>query len=156
MKETIVEILKEMSIDERYYSLCLKHRDVKNRYPLKRKDVESVIRSYDEGFKYVTGDRLFIKEMMYQDYSVRFYIGFRDGIISFFYSIWIEDKKGNGHRGNLHTLSEYVNPDFNDLTSMKAVVATTLDEAYDIIDKIFQMLDEFTDLFKKRFGDIEA
>ena len=82
MKETIVEILKEMSIDDRYYNLCKKFnkKNVKNRYSLKRKDVESVIRSYDEEFKYVTGDRLFIKEMIYQDYSVRFYIGFRDGI----------------------------------------------------------------------------
>jgi len=72
MKEVIIEILKEMSIDVRYYNLYLRYNDIKNTYPLKRNDVESVIQSYDSGFKYITGDRVFMKEFMYREYFVCF------------------------------------------------------------------------------------
>jgi len=155
MKETIIEILKEMSIDDRYYDLCMRYGDLKNRYPLKRKDVEPIIKSYNKGFKYVTGDRLFLKKFKHQEHSVWLYIYFKDGLISFSFASRIEGSDQDGCWANLHKMSEYVNPDFNELTYKKTLIATTLEEAYDIIDHIFKMLDEFAELFRQKVGDID-
>jgi len=84
------------------------------------------------------------------------FIGFKSGLISFFYSIWIEGSGKDGYRGDLHKLAQYVDPYFNEKTYYKVICAETLEEAHYIIDQIFKMLTEFTELFRQRVRDIEV
>jgi hypothetical protein len=90
MKEIILKILREIKLNQVYTDLCLKFDDFDKGQNLNRRDIEPIIKSFDSSFKYIARDRTFIKETQFKMFKVRFFIGYRGGIIDFSYLIWKE------------------------------------------------------------------
>ena len=88
MQELIIEILKKIELDKEYMKLCQANCDFEGRYNLKRKEIEPMIKSFDSDFKYISNDRVFMKEAAFEEFTVRFFIGFKGGITNFGYLIW--------------------------------------------------------------------
>lgn len=117
--DLIVEILKKIELPLKYENLCRSYSNFEKRANLKVKDVEYCIRSHDQSFKYVARDKVFLKEGSYEEYRVRFFIGFQGGIVDFSYLVWKEGENENYYQGRLATLTELIDPQFDQKSSIK-------------------------------------
>lgn len=149
MEKIIVEILKEINLDIEYEKLCLEFNKFDKAANLNRKEVEPIIKSYDPNFKYIAKDRTFLKEILFQGFTVRFFIGFKSGIIGFGYLIWKEGENHNYYKGNLHTLSKKIDPEFEAKVEYNSPIATSLDDFKEILSKIFLLFEAFKQHFMK-------
>ena len=152
MKEIILKIFRKIELEKRYEKLCLSYDNFEGMKKFKRKEVENYIESYDPEFKYVSRDKLFLKEILYKDYTVRFFIYFR-GMIGLGYLIWKEGENHNYYKGNLVSLTELINPQFIQNVKYKTPIATSIDDFKVILDEQFQILEEFTHHFLKETGE---
>lgn len=149
MQELILEILKKVELDKEYLKLCQDNCDFNGRYNLTRKEAEPIIKSFDLGFKYISNDRVFMKETAFEEFKVRFFIGFRGGITSFGYLIWREGEINSYHKGNLYTLSKQINPEFEDKLESNCPIVASLDDFKDILSKFFELFEYFKQCFEK-------
>ena len=150
MQEFILKILKEIELDKEYIKLCQNYCDLDNSANFNKKEVESIIKSFDSDFKYITKDRTFLKETTFKDYTVRFFIGFKNGITGFGYLLWREEDN-NFHKGNLVTLSEQIDPEFKEKVKYNSPIATSLEDFKEILSKFFDLFE----LFKQRFKEVQ-
>lgn len=154
MKDTILFILKDVKLDIQYIDLCNRYKDFDNRVNLNRKEAEPIIKSFDSHFKYLSKDRAFLKEISLGEFIVRFFIGFKDGIVGFGYLIWKEGQSNNYYKGNLLTLSKLIDPKFEDKVEYNSPIATSLDDFKEILAKIFFLYKEIEKRFKEQDIDI--
>ena len=80
MQEFILGILRKIELDKEYIKLCQNHYDFDGRANLNRKEIEPIIKSFDSDFKYVAKDRTFLKETSFEEFTLRFFIGFKNDI----------------------------------------------------------------------------
>lgn len=149
MQDKILQILKHIELDKKYIQLCRDNSDFENRANFTRKDVESIIKSFDPDFKYISNDRTFMKEFLFGDFTVRFFIGFKSGISGFGYLVWKEGENDNYYKGNLVTLTELLDPKFEEKVIYKSPIATSKDDYYKILSKIFEIYNSFKEEFEK-------
>ncbi len=149
MKKEILEILIKINLDKDYIQLCTDYCDFNNSANFKRKDVEPIIKSYDPAYKYISVDRTFMKEFLFGDLTVRFFIGFKSGITGFGYLIWKEGENQNYYKGNLLTLTELIDPRFEEKVKYKSPIATSVKEYDVILSKIFKLYNDFKLEFEK-------
>jgi len=147
MMELIVEILRKIELSKRYENLCQSYSDFEKRADLKSKDLEPYIQSHDLDFKYVAKDKVFLKEISYEEYVVRFFISFKGGIVDFSYLIWKEGENQNYYKGRLATLTELVDPQFDQKVKYKTPIATSLDDFNEILSEIFLLFEAFKQHF---------
>ena len=83
MQELILGILRKIELDKEYIKLCRNHYDFDGRANLNREEVEPIIKSFDSDFKYAAKDKTFLKEIAFGEFTLRFFIGFKNGIIDF-------------------------------------------------------------------------
>ena len=112
MQELILEILKKIGLDKEYIKLCQANCDFDGRYNLNRKEIEPVIKSFDPEFKYIAKDKTFLKEVAFEGFTVRFFIGYQGGIVDFSYLVWKEGENENFYQGRLASLSEQIDSEF--------------------------------------------
>ena len=91
-----------------------------------------------------------MKETTFKDYTVRFFIGFKNGITGFGYLLWREEDN-NFHKGNLVTLSEQIDPEFKEKVKYNSPIATSLEDFKEILSKFFDLFE----LFKQRFKEVQ-
>jgi hypothetical protein len=149
MKELILEILREIELDKEYVKLCQRYSDFDGRAKLTRKEVEPIIKSYDPDFRYTEMDKTFLKEISFEEFTVRFFIGFKSGIFGFGYLIWKEGENHNFYKGNLHTLSKEIDPEFEGKVKYNSPIATSLQDFNEILSKIFSLIATFGKRFKE-------
>lgn len=149
MEKLIFETLKKINLDIEYKALCFEYNDFERAINLGKKEVEPIIKSYDPDFSYISKDRTFLKEMFFEGYTVRFFIGFKRGVIGFGYLIWKEGENHNFYKGNLHTLSKQINSEFEKKGGYNFPMATSLNDLKEILFKIFVLFEKF----KKHFLD---
>jgi len=149
MKKEILEILIKINLDKEYLQLCTEYCDFNNSANFKRKDVEPIIKSYDSDFKYISGDKTFLKEFLYEEFTVRFFIDFSYGIAGFGYLVWKEGENQNYYKGNLVTLTELIDPRFEEKVKHKSPIATSAKEYDIILSKIFKLYNDFKLEFEK-------
>lgn len=147
MMDVIVEILRKIELPIKYENLCRNYSDFEKRANLKAKEVEPYILSHDQNFKYVPKDKVFLKETSYKEYTVRFFIGFQGGIVDFSYLIWKEGENKNFYDGRLATLTELIDPQFDQKVKYKTPIATSLDDFNQILSEIFRLFEAFTQYF---------
>ena len=58
----ILEILKKIELDNHYAELCNTYSDFNKRKNLTKIEVESVIKTFDSSYKYISKDKTFLKE----------------------------------------------------------------------------------------------
>ena len=150
MEKFILEILKKINLHEEYKKLCIKYNNFDKAANLHRKDVESIIKTHDSDFKYVAKDKNFLKETSYKEFTIRFFIGFKSGIIGFGYLIWKEGENNNFYKGNLHTLSKQIDLEFEEKVQYNSPIATSLIDFEEILTKIFLLFDDFKSHFNQR------
>jgi len=143
MMDQIIEILRKIELPIKYENLCRNYSNFEKRANLKAKEVEPCIRSHDQNFKYVAKDSVFLKEVSYEGYTVRFFISFKGGIIDFSYLIWKEGENQNYHKGRLATLAELIDPQFDQKVKYKTPIATSLDDFSQILSEIFRLFEAF-------------
>ncbi len=149
MHEQILEILKKIELDKKYLLLCQIHSDFDGRMNLTRKDVEPIIKSYDSAFIYIPRDKTFMKEFLFGEYTVRFFISFKSGIIGFGYLVWKEGENNNFYKGNLVTLTELIDPNFEEKVKYKSPIVSSIDEYNLVLSKIFELYTTFKRNFEK-------
>ncbi len=149
MQELILGILQKIGLDKEYAKLCQDYCDFDGRATLTRKDIEPIIKSFDSDFKYVVKDRTFLKETTFEEFTVRFFIGFKNGIIDFSYLVWKEGESYNFYQGRLATLSEQIDPEFNGKVKYKSPIATSLDDFKEILSKFFEWFESFKQHFQE-------
>ena len=147
MEELIIEILKKIGLDKEYKKLCLKYSDFDNRANLNKKEVEPIIKSHDSDFKYIARDKTFLKEIAFEEYTVRFFIGYQGGIVDFAYLIWKEGDNDNFYQGRLASLTELMDSRFEDNVNYQTPIATSLDDFKEILSKIFELFEQFKQHF---------
>jgi hypothetical protein len=143
MMDQIIEILRKIELPIKYENLCRNYSNFEKRANLKAKEIEPYIRSHDQNFKYVAKDSVFLKEVSYEGYTVRFFISFKGGIIDFSYLIWKEGENQNYHKGRLATLAELIDPQFDQKVKYKTPIATSLDDFSQILSEIFRLFEAF-------------
>jgi len=154
MKEIILKILREIKLNQVYTDLCLKFDDFDKGQNLNRKDIEPIIKSFDSSFKYIARDRTFIKETQFKMFKVRFFIGYRGGIIDFSYLIWKEGENQNYYQGRLASLSKLIDTNFDIKVKYQTPIASSLDDFTEILTKILSLYQEFEKRFKEQVIDI--
>ena len=150
MKDTILFILKDVKLDIQYIDLCNRYKDFDNRVNLNRKEAEPIIKSFDSHFKYLSKDRAFLKEISLGEFIVRFFIGFKDGIVGFGYLIWKEGENSNYYKGNLPTLAKIIDPKFDEKVKYPTPIATSIEDFTEILSRIFLLYSEFEKRFKNQ------
>ncbi|MEQ8472939.1 MAG: hypothetical protein RIC35_17225 [Marinoscillum sp.] len=143
MKDLILDILREIELDKEYEKLCLRYSDFDGRVNLNWKEIEPIINDYDPDFKYVAKDRTFLKEIIFRGFIVRFFVGYYGGIIDFSYLIWKEGENNNFYQGRLASLTETLDPEFEEKVKFQTPIATSLEDFEDILSKIFSLFKEF-------------
>ncbi len=149
MQELILGILKEIELDKEYAKLCEHYCDFDNSANLNKKEVDPIIKSFDSDFKYITRDRTFLKETAFEEYTVRFFIGFKSGIVDFGYLVWKEGDNNNFYKGDLQTLSKEVDAKFEEKVKYNRPLATSLEDFKEILSKYFELFESF----KRRFRE---
>lgn len=149
MKGLILEILREIGLDKQYVKLCQTYCDFDGRANLKWKEIDQIIKSYDPDFRYVAKDKTFLKELAFKEFTVRLFIGFKIGIVSFGYLVWKEGDNQNYFKGNLHTLSKQIDPEFEEKVEYNSPIATSLDDFEKILSRIFSLFDAYEQRFKE-------
>lgn len=150
--ECVFEVLKEINLDVKYIELCQQHNNFDNRYNLKKNEVEPLIKSLDPNFKYLAKDRTFLREVIYQNYMIRFFIDFKGGVIDFSYLIWKEGENDNFHKGRLATLVESLDPQFESKIKYRTPIATSLSDFEEILYEIFSLFRDFEFRFSELRG----
>lgn len=149
MQELILGILRKMELDKEYIKLCQNHYDFDGRASLNRKEIEPIIKSFDPGFKYVAKDRTFLKETRFEEFTLRFFIGFKNGVIDFSYLVWKEGENHNFYQGRLATLAEQIDPEFKEKVKYKTPIATSLEDFKEILSKYFELFESFKQRFQE-------
>ena len=149
MQELILGILQEIELDKEYAKLCERYCDFDNSANLNKKEVGTIIKSFDSDFKYITRDRTFLKETAFEEYTVRFFIGFKSGIIDFGYLVWKEGDNNNFYKGDLYVLSKKVDVEFEERVKYNRPIATSLDDFKEILSKYFELFESFKQRFKE-------
>lgn len=150
MNKLILDILQEIELDKEYVKLCQCYCDFDGRMNLNRKDIEPIIKSYDPDFKYTAKDRTFLKEITFKEYTVRFFVGYKGGIIDFSYLIWKEGENQNFYQGRLASLTESIDPKFEKKVKFQTPIATSLEDFKEILSKIFAIFNLFKYHFERR------
>lgn len=153
MKKLIIAILKEIELDKEYIKLCQRYCDFDRCINLSKKVVEPYIKSYDPDFKYVSKDRVFMKESLYQGYTVRFFVSYRQGVIGFSYLIWKEGENHIYYKGNLSSLTKELDSNFEEKVKYTSPITTSLDDFEKILSKIFMLYNDFLKKFKESTKD---
>lgn len=153
MEKIILEILKKIEINKEYIKLCQEYYNIDGQVNLKRKEVEPIIHSYDRDFKYIAKDKTFVKETTFKEYTVRFFIGFKSGIVGLGYLIWKEGENHNYYKGNLLSLSKQIDAEFEHKVKYNSPIATSVEDFEKILSKIFELFEEFLKLFRAKFGN---
>ncbi|REE00544.1 hypothetical protein [Marinoscillum furvescens] len=149
MQELILGILKEIELDKEYAKLCERFCDFDNSANLNKKEVDPIIKSFDSGFKYIARDRTFMKETAFEEYTVRFFIGFKSGIVDFGYLVWKEGDNNNFYKGDLQTLSKEVDAEFEGNVRYSRPLATSLEDFKEILSKYFELFESFKQHFQE-------
>ncbi len=149
MQELILGILKEIELDKEYAKLCERYCDFDNSANLNNKEVNPIIKSFDPSFKYIARDRTFLKETTFEEYTVRFFIGFKSGITGFGYLVWKEGDNKNFYKGDLKTLSKEVDAEFEDRVKYNRPIATSLEDFKEILSKYFELFESFKQRFQE-------
>jgi len=149
MKELILEILREIELDKEYIKLCMSYSNFDGRANLNRKEIEPIIKSYDPDFRYVAKDRTFLKEMTFEEFTVRFFVGYKGGIVDFSYLIWKEGENHNFYQGRLASLAESIDPEFEEKIKYQTPIATSLGDFKEILSKIFSLFSAFEQRFRE-------
>ena len=145
--ELVVEILRKIELPLKYENLCRSYSNFEKRANLNGKDLGPYIRSHDQNFKYVAKDKVFLKEVSYEEYTVRFFISFKGGIVDFSYLVWKEGENENYYKGRLATLTELIDPQFDQKVKYKTPIATSLDDFSEILSEIFLLFEAFMKYF---------
>ena len=154
MKKLVLDILKDIKLDKIYIELCLAHCNFDESANLNRKEIEPIIKSFDPDFKYIARDRVFLKEILHEGFIVRFFIGYRSGIVDFSYLLWKEGESDKYRKGRLATLTELIDPKFKEKVEYKTPIATSLDEFQEILIVIITLFKNFKkNFFKEVRGD---
>lgn len=148
MQELILGILRKIELDKEYIQLCQNHYDFDGRANLNRKEIEPIIKSFDSDFKYVAKDRTFLKETTFEEFTLRFFIGFKNGIIDFSYLVWKEGENHNFYQGRLATLAEQIDPEFKEKVKYKTPIATSIEDFKEILSKYFELFESFKQYFQ--------
>lgn len=143
MQELILEILKKIELDKEYAKLCERYCDFDNSANFNKKEVDPIIKSFDSDFKYIARDRTFLKETTFEEYTVRFFIGFKSGIVDFGYLVWKEGDNNNFYKGDLQTLSKEVDAEFEERVKYNRPLATSLEDFKEILSKYFELFESF-------------
>ncbi len=148
MGNKIRDILKLISYDKKFTDMCNRYSDWDHAANLNRKDIGRLINNHDSEFNYISRDRVFMKEFPYKDYTIRFFISYRDGLIGFGYLIWKEAESHKYYKGNMLTLAKILDTNIRDHISYSAPIATSLKDFENIISEIFNLYDSFEQKFK--------
>ena len=149
MDEHILKILEKIELNEKYITLCNSYLNFDKRLNLTRKEIEPIIKSYDSDFKYIAKDQTFLKEVSFDEFTVRFFIGYKGGIIDFSYLIWKESENHNFYQGRLASLSELIDSNFEKKVKYQTPIATSLEDFKEILLEIFSLFDSFKEYFAK-------
>ena len=149
MQELILEILQKIELDKEYIKLCQANSNFDSRYNPNRKEIEPIIKSFDPDFKYIAKDKTFLKEIVFEEYTVRFFIEFKDGIVEFSYLIWKEGENHNYYKGGLDSLVELIDSEFEEKVDYQTPIATSLEDFKEILSKFFELFE----FFKKHFQE---
>ncbi|MFT6963886.1 MAG: hypothetical protein ACJAWV_003624 [Flammeovirgaceae bacterium] len=149
MQELILEILKEIELDKEYVKLCQANCDFDGRHNLNRKEIEPIVKSFDSNFKYVAKDKIFLKEISFEEFTIRFFIGYQGGIVDFSYLIWKEGGNNNFYQGRLASLSEQIDPEFEEKVKYQTPIAVSLEGFKTILSKIFELFESFKQRFEE-------
>jgi hypothetical protein len=149
MREKIINILQAIELEKKYTQLCQEYCDFEDRANLTRKEVEPIIKFYDPAYKYIARDRTFMKEFLFEELTVRFFIGYKSGITDFGYLIWKEGENHNYQKGDLAMLTEMINPNFHENLTFKRPIVSSLEEFEIVISKFFELYYDFKDRFEK-------
>ena len=87
-------------------------------------------------------------------FKVRFFIGYRGGIIDFSYLIWTEGENQNYYQGRLASLSKLIDTNFDIKVKYQTPIASSLDDFTEILTKILSLYQEFEKRFKEQVIDI--
>ncbi len=150
MNEIIYSTLKEINLDTEYKLLCNKFDDFDNAFNIKWKEADAIIKDFDPKFRYVAKDRTFLKEINFKEFIVRFFIGFKNGIVDFSYLIWKEGENNNYFQGRLASLTEMIDPNFESMVRYKVPIAASLSDFQEIISRIFSLYKQFENRFKEQ------
>lgn len=149
MQELILEILKKIRLDNEYIKLCQANCNFDGRYNLNRKEIEPVIKSFDPDFKYIAKDKTFLKEIAFEEFTVRFFIGYQGGIVDFSYLVWKEGENDNFYQGRLASLSEQIDSEFEEKVKYQTPIATSLEDFKKILSKFFELFESFKQHFQE-------
>ena len=148
MENKITDILKSISFDKKFIDMCNRYSDWDHGANLSRKDIGRLIKNHDNEFNYISRDRVFMKEFAYTEYTVRFFISYRGGLIGFGYLVWNESESQKYYKGNMFTLAKILDSNIRDHISYSTPIATSLEDFENIISEIFDLYNSFEQNFK--------
>lgn len=88
-----------------------------------------------------------MKEIAFGEFTLRFFIGFKNGIIDFSYLIWKEGENNNFYQGRIATLAEEIDPEFKGKVKYPTPIATSLKDFKEILSKYFELFESFKQHF---------
>ncbi|MBP1618615.1 MAG: hypothetical protein H6Q14_2442 [Bacteroidetes bacterium] len=150
--ETITkEILIKIQFSEIYIDLCNKYCEFDNGGKFTKKEVESEIIRNELQMTFSSKEKLFYKDYVKNNLSIRFILSYKYGFIECFYTIknLINSEKIEGRFNTIATLQ---NVNFNNLVKHKFPIATSLEDLKEILSTILKLHTDFIEKFKEKMG----
>ena len=89
-----------------------------------------------------------MKEITFEEFTVRFFIGYQGGIVDFSYLVWKEGENDNFYQGRLASLSEQIDSEFEERVKYQTPIATSLEDFKEILSKYFDLFESFKQHFQ--------
>ena len=148
MKELVKYILDKVSFAEKYAEICNSYKEYDNGMNFTKKQVESVLSSFNAGLVYASKDKSFYKDYVFGSYNARITMTYKYGFIECFYSLW-NTENDDYVLGRFNSIASMQGEDFKSKVAHSFPVATSLEDIESILRSIVKLNSEFMEQFEK-------
>lgn len=147
------EIIEYISLKKRYMELCKAYSDeLKPHFKSNIKELKIVVSDLGKDFEYFPEEKYFKATEVANNYSIQFGLKLHDGIIETFINILNDQKWIIFNR--IDFLLESLDPEFP-RSKCNVLYYTTYQELSDILNQLFEILEDFKAEFLKQANERE-
>ncbi|WP_313377317.1 hypothetical protein [Chishuiella sp.] len=141
MKNKIVYVLNKIDFANRYITLCNNFLDFNNGMNFTKHDVLDVINDNNVDMKFISKEKLFIKDYFIKGFTARLIIGYKNGFIDCMY--WIFKNEVTILNESFRGVSLLQDTEFNDKVLFRFPIATNIDDLQQILKELLSLNNDF-------------
>lgn len=149
MKNKIINVLNKIDFANRYISLCNNFPDFNNGKNFTKNEVLDVIVDNAVDMKFISKEKLFIRDHFINDFTTRLIIGYKNGFIDCMY--WIFENEETILNESFRGVSLLQEKEFNEKVLFRFPIATSIEDLQQILKELLLLNNDFISELNKVF-----